>query len=223
MSQIVSVDDNLVKDWLDFETFFSSNHYNPIGDDEIVYLNDDSTVTSSKVLFCAPHALNHYRHDNLKVADIFTGSLCQVLAVNTNQAGLIPICPNRSLGLLGFGDEFMDCLKKSVANGLIVIDLHGMSNDYDCDICIGTGPKPSARVSKLANRLASGMDGYKVSLNDPFDAKPGYTVTNFVQTKLNGDAVQIEISSRFRRPDLHVGDCQVFLDKVVALINQYVG
>jgi len=220
MPQTIITTNNLIDEWVNLEGYFSNNNYNPIDSQEIIYLKNTSNM-SQKVLFCAPHALNHYRDNKLKIADVFTGSLCQLLSKNTNQPGLVSTRPFKDSKNLGFGDNFINRIADSVDRGLMVVDIHGMSDHYNCDICIGTGPNPSSRVTKLADRIISDLPEYKVSINCPFDAVSKHTITNFVQTKLMGDSIQIEIASRLRRPDRSVNDCQVFLTKTMNLINEY--
>lgn len=220
MNGIISQKEVSLKEWLALEDIFAANNYNPNGGDQVIYIEGNSD--SPKLMFCAPHALNHYRGNKLKVADIFTGSLCQLLAEQSNQPGLISIAPMNDDGFRSFGDDYINHIKEKTRLGAMIIDIHGMSNAHGCDICIGTGPNPSARVNNLAKKLVNNLNEYKVSINYPFNATADYTMTNFVQTNLKGDGIQIEISSKLRRPDLNEKDCAIFLERITSLLNEHV-
>lgn len=213
------IKNNLLDEWLALEEVFSINNYNPVGDSEVIYL--EGVSKQPRVLFCAPHALNHYRDSQLKIADVFTGSLCQLLAKQTDQPGLVAIAPTKNFDNLGFGHDYVSHIRNKVNDGVLIVDIHGMSDLHGCDICIGTGPNPSDRVNKLAENLANDLSEYKVSINYPFDASAKHTVTNFVQTDLRGDSIQIEITSRLRQPHHNGQDSKIFLEKITDVINGY--
>lgn len=220
MSLTTDLRDDLLNEWLQFESYFSDNNYNPKKGQLDLSL-DHSHLNSSKFLFCAPHALNHYRNNNLKVADVFTGSLCQLLAIKTNQSVLISTRPDTGLEYLGFGRDYIGQIKNAVNDGLIVVDIHGMSDRHNLDICIGTGPNPSKKVISFVDRMIIELPGYKISVNYPFSAKSDHTITNFVQTKLSGDSIQIEIAARLRRADSDSGECTVFLNDISNFFENY--
>lgn len=219
MNNLIIQKNDLLDEWLALEEVFSINNYNPVGDDEVIYL--EGVSKQPRVLFCAPHALNHYRNNQLKVADVFTGSLCQLLAKQTNQPGLVAIAPTKKSDNLGFGHDYVNHIKNKVNTGVLIVDIHGMSDLHGYDICIGTGPNPSDRVNKLAENLANDLSDYRVSINHPFSASAKHTVTNFVQTNLKGDSIQIEIASRLRRPHHNGPDSKIFLEKITDVIKSY--
>lgn len=219
MKNFIIQKNDFLDEWLALEEVFSINNYNPIGDDEVIYLDGDSD--NHRVLFCAPHALNHYRNNQLKVADVFTGSLCQLLAKQTNQPGLVAIAPTKESDNLGFGHDYINHIKNKVDTGVLIVDIHGMSDLHGYDICIGTGPNPSDRVNELAENLANDLSEYKISINYPFSALAKHTITNFVQADLKGDSIQIEIASRLRQPHHNGQDSKIFLEKITNVINDY--
>lgn len=219
MGSLVSKKQDLLNEWLALEDIFAANNYNPNNDDEVIYIEGSSSRPI--VMFCAPHALNHYRNNKLKIADIFTGSLCQILAKQSNQPGLISTLPTKNSKHLGFGKDYLDHVKDKTKKGAMIVDIHGMSDSHGFDICIGTGPNPSTRIKDLAINLANTLPEYKVSINHPFDGSPDYTMTNFVQNNLKGDSIQIEISSRLRRPDRNSNDSSIFLHKINNLIKEH--
>jgi len=214
MSSTVSTKEELLGELSRLEVYFSDNNYNPKNRQATCNMNNSLTSTS-KLLFCAPHALNHYRNNALKIADVFTGSLCQLLANNTGQSWLVSTSPDNKLEYLGFGQDYICQIENAVENGLMIVDVHGMSDQHNFDICIGTGPNPSIRTINFANKLVSELSDYKISINYPFNATAEHTITNFVQTKLSGDSIQIEIASRLRCADNNLNGCSVFLDDIV--------
>lgn len=210
---------SIAADWIQIEKSFSCDNYN----------NNTNQVgcapsnhQAADILFCAPHALNHFRHGNIKVADIYTGSLCRILSGRTNQASLVPTCLGDKFYDLGLGYGYLQAVRDAAARGQLIVDLHGMSDLHGFDICIGTGPNPSPRVLRLVDFLVDSLVDYNVSVNDPFDAMADYTVTNYVQTKLFADALQIEIAARLRSPDANSDECEAFLLKLIDVFNAYI-
>jgi len=219
MSSTVATKEELLGELSRLEVYFSENNYNPKSR-QITDNMNNSLTSKSKLLFCAPHALNHYRNNNLKIADVFTGSLCQLLANNTGQPWLVSTSPDNKLEHLGFGQDYMSQIENAVKNDLMIVDIHGMSDRHNFDICIGTGPNPSIRTVNLANKLVSELSDYKISINYPFSATSEHTITNFVQTKLSGDSIQIEITSRLRCATGNLNGCSVFLDDIVSFFDE---
>lgn len=185
----------LAKDWLMFESAFSFDNYNKFSESHPSFKAD---LSNHRILFCAPHALNHFRHNNLKIADLYTGSLCQLLARETGQSSLV--ASKTSNDFMGLELNYIKKLNSAVEKGLFVVDLHGMSSRYGYDVCIGLGPNASSRVVDFKNHVVNSLNDYNISINFPFNASAKHTMTNYVQTKLSGDALQIEISSELRDP-----------------------
>jgi len=214
-------DRKLLKEWITLEKQFSNNNYNSVGHFNTFDLSR-TNVSFQEILFCAPHALNHFRNNKIKIADVSTGSLCQILTENTGQSGLISTCPDEDVTFMGFGREYISRIKNAVDNELMIVDLHGMSDKYDLDICIGTGPNPSPRVDRLVEYLVNDLVEYRISINEPFSALGSHTITNFVQTKLGGDAIQIEIASGLRDLKCNPDKCEVFLSSIIKAFNSYI-
>ena len=212
------VDEKAIAEWLLIEEQFSYDNYN-----HLKLLNNpyQRASESAQILFCAPHALNHFRHNKIKIADIFTGSLCCLLSEKTNQANLVPVCLSKKSDYLDLGCEYVQRVKYAVESGLIIVDIHGMSDDYGLDVCIGAGPKPSVMVNNLCNYLADKLSDYKVAINSPFNALANYTVTNFVQTRLGGDAIQIEIASHLRNPKYNSTECGIFFERLSQVFKSF--
>lgn len=218
MSSSNTLTQGLTADWLQLEKSFSCDDYNS-NVSQVGYV--PSNYQAADILFCAPHALNHFRHGNVKVADVYTGSLCRILSNQTKQASLVPTCLGDKSCDLGLGHGYLQSVRDAAAKGQFIVDLHGMSDLHGFDLCLGTGPNPSARVLQLVDFLTENLIDYSVSVNTPFNAMADYTVTNYVQTKLFGDALQVEIAARLRSPDNNLNECEAFLAKLIDVFNSY--
>lgn len=184
-------------DWDNLEARYRTNYYNGTGRANSVLQHEGIRP----VIFTAPHSLNHYRNGQVKLADRWTGSMAEILATETG-SGYLTACgeiaewsswENRT-------DDFKLSLDELTLTPTLVIDLHGMSDRYGVDLCIGLGPAPDETTMKFADEISRGMARYRVSINDPFSADPAYTVTNYVQRETASSALQLEIASRFRNP-----------------------
>ena len=158
---------------------------------------------SGPVLISAPHAVDHYRSGLVKESDMGTGGLAFYLgevldaSVVVLQFGRFPweVWDERE-------DAFAGVLRRELFGGDVglVVDLHGMSDSHGVDVCVGRGPVPGMTEGLFAERFMDlgTRNRLLVSVDDPFDASPQYTVTNFVQG-CEVPAVQIEVAKRFRQ------------------------
>lgn len=183
--------------WDELEAYFRANRYDGSADpDEILHI-----TASGPYVFSAPHAINHFRDGQVKIADRWTGSLSLILGHALDSSVIVPLGPisdwtswdDRS-------DEFVSALRAQEHQGRIVIDLHGMSDRHNTDLCIGLGPEPSPKVIAFAEFIIQSLPAYVSRTNDPFTAQPSYTVTSFLQTQAAVDACQFELAARLRDP-----------------------
>lgn len=155
----------------------------------------------SRMLLTAPHAVNHFRYGKVKWADRWTGGLCELLANRGACSALIPDGPVPSWNEWDDRtDPFMQLLKAQQPR--FVLDVHGMSDNHDSDICLGLGPVPDSRSLAYAAVLEESLtdDGYRVTVNQPFDATADFTVTALQQRTLHSSALQMEIRAGLRDP-----------------------
>lgn len=177
---------------------------------------------SSTLLLTAPHAVRHYRNEDLKdkKADVWTGSLCEILGEKLN----VP-----TLTAAGFkqewhtwderNDDFKSIVAAAADRQAFVVDLHGMQDHHNVDICIGLGPNPSEKVMIFADKLRTALAPLNVAINKPFDATPSFTVTSFVQLR-GGDGLQIEIASRLRRPKSNPDGSAYFVQVLASALRE---
>ena len=190
---------NLALVWTELEQLYSENAYNGHGINNEVFLEQ----RSSDLLFIAPHALNHFRKNKVKRADLRTGALAELLAMEFNASALIPrgIIPAQDdWGLRE--DNFRLKLDEAVNSNTFALDLHGMKNTGDIEICLGTGPYPSERVMEFASQFSLELSEYNAVINmQGFAAKSDVTITSYLQTQaLSVDCIQVEIARKFRQP-----------------------
>jgi hypothetical protein len=176
--------------------------------------------TASKVIFTAPHAVNHLRDGEAKNADIWTGSLAETLAFATGNCSLTVNSsanddPNWDLEI----GTFKGTLARLLDNNQVVIDLHGMKDDYDIDICIGLGPSPNQQSQVMADSLADSFceRGLRVSFNWPFSATRPSTITSFVQSR-RLTALQVEVAAKYRQPKKHSSSALLLLNGFLSVL-----
>lgn len=163
------------------------------------------------VVFTAPHAVNHERDGNDKLADRGTGGLAVALHTRAGFGALI--AAQRIGGDANFDPShpLKDLLSAVRHQTRAVIDLHGMSKDHaQADVVIGTAHNallgaPLGRIAKASIEA----EGLTVSVNAPFDARRPTTITSFAH-KLGIPAIQLEISP-FLRPPLWDTRCAMAL------------
>lgn len=186
----------LVQDWSAFEQQYQRNYYHGSHMPGTVHQAPGTTP----VLFSAPHAVGHWRETRMKVADVGTGGLTDILHTLTGASTIV-----QAGAAIRDGNWYPNAeLKRPLARALdgvnAVIDLHGMRDNYGIDVCIGLGALPETSVD-LARILDTTLrkHGIQVAVNDPFNATHPGTVTSFCQSA-GTPAVQLEIARKLRTP-----------------------
>ena len=157
---------------------------------------------NTPVILSAPHTVRQIRNGTHKKADIFTGSLGIILQELTN-------CHLIYRTYTGKGDANRDIacpykaeLMKKITdhNILYLIDLHGMGENRDFDIDIGTLKGKSINENLERNILKSfaAFDIRDVRFDYLFDADKEGTVTNTIWNHLAINSFQIEINAIYR-------------------------
>ena len=209
----------LADEWIRREKRFRADHYHGAGTPGEVEL----TERDPRVSITAPHSLNHFRNGGVKNADRRTGSMAELLGAGLDATTLVPV------GAIGEwvtweerDDDFRTALDRLAAASEFNIDVHGMLDDYDVDVCIGLGPDPSDLEREFADALTSGLSGYVVTIDTPFGAKADFTVTSYLQ-KSDADvaAVQLEIAARFRDPTHRPRESAELLERLAAVVEGF--
>lgn len=156
------------------------------------------------LVFCAPHAVHHYRAGALKTNDVRTGGLALALAEHLGGSAVAL----RRGGTPEFGDPNADLehpLKTEAAPlvlpGVTLVDVHGMADRAE-DVLIGLGPAPTERSHRVAESFvaAGRLHGITAAVADGdsgFGARGPATITAWA-TGRGALAFQFEIARRLR-------------------------
>lgn len=152
------------------------------------------------VYFTAPHAVMHWRETRNKVADINTGGLALALAAELDAGAVVQAGTAMRDGNWYPEAELKTHLARELSNARVVLDLHGMRDNYGVDVCLGTGlNKDQAQpvIDILGEELT--RVGLRWAVNDPFDATPPGTLTNYCHAA-GVPALQLELARSLRTP-----------------------
>jgi phage replication-related protein YjqB (UPF0714/DUF867 family) len=151
----------------------------------------------SPILFVAPHGVRHIRATGSGGAEIGTAGLAEAMAERCKGMSLATL--SRTTFAPRELSPISDILLSLDLPNLLVIDLHGMSNRYQTDLCVGTSIERSPLVKQLAEQIQ--FDCAKLnlhsSINYPYAALTDPTIAHFVQSR-GGHALQIELALRLR-------------------------
>lgn len=205
-----------LEDWDRIEEPFRANHYDGSAEpDRILQFS-----AQGPFIFTAPHALNHFRDGQVKLADRWTGSASLILATLLDSSAIVPVGPIQDWSSWSDRtDHFAVALDQAAATGSAFLDIHGMSDRHEVDLCVGLGPDPSFTMSRLAEFIQSSLSGYRVRINDPFTAVPVYTVTAHLQTEYRANALQLEITARLRNPASNFLEASQFINSLVQVLE----
>lgn len=148
------------------------------------------------VLVTAVHATAHRRDGVPKHAESDSGALAEALSEVAGYASVTIIGPQAGDANWDLSHPVRDRVGGLLEHYPLVLDLHMMLDAHGPDICLGLGPRPSARTGRLAALAAHEAElcGLRCSVNWPFSANPR-TLTALVQTR-SASAMQIELATR---------------------------
>jgi hypothetical protein len=157
---------------------------------------------AAPLAFTAPHSVRHHRHGILKKADVRTGGLAELLALEAGglavtSLGRLAADPNFDRGPTPFRERLLAELKP----GVLVIDLHGMEDRHGVDAVIGMGSRPDGRSEWAAAELERALSAHGLSVRSgqPVPASHPGTVTSTLQAA-GFSAIQVELAAGRRRP-----------------------
>lgn len=143
--------------------------------------------------------MNHPREGATKPADRRTGGLALLVAEQTGASALAALSPVPDRDWDGRDDPFAGALRSAVAAGTVVLDLHGMRDSHDWDVCLGTHHRTDPATTAVRDALIRAAQGLRTSVDDPFAALGARTVLAHV-TALGGTGLQVELAARLRDP-----------------------
>jgi hypothetical protein len=185
----------LLAEWMRLEERYRANSYNGSGASDEIHVSCEARG----LLLVAGHSVAQTRSGRRKKPDLRTGGLAELVGAHAGVSVLTAVGS-------GSGDPNRDeehplklALRELAPTHAVVIDLHGMSDEHELDLCVGSGN--AVQQSGLAARCVRGAEeaGLEVSLDEPFPARRRATLTSTAQ-RLGCDAIQLEIAARRRDP-----------------------
>lgn len=181
---------------------------------------------TSKIMFSAPHAVNHYRDGSVKWADINTGvivkalhDICDVPIIYTNAFA-------EGDAMIDEVSEYKEVLACYVRQHSIkaLIDVHGRALSSPLGIEFGTRDDDNSLLLGKDFILDSfwksfdkhlELQGKVIDRNIKFRARTPGTVGNYIWRTCNIPCMQIEINKLFRDPEA----LQITIDAMVQAVN----
>lgn len=159
------------------------------------------------VLLAAPHSVKHPRHNNLKKADLLTGTIATQIAKHTGAHAIILGKTKDEDPNFDVNGPFKAKLASILAKSRIkcVINIHGLSRQHPWDIVLGSGQGASLGTeSELLsltttqlkrNNLTNILDN-----TGHYAANNPHNLSNYSFTHCKTPSFQIEINRKFRDP-----------------------
>jgi hypothetical protein len=156
----------------------------------------------------------------MKPADLFTGSLVELLGESANVSVLtVTRTPHQWERWSERDDRFTQLLGPAATGRLLVVDFHGMSDKHGIDLCFGLGSNPSAVARAAVSSLTEVFADRRSAVGDPFPATADHTVTAHLQAS-GVPSIQVEISSRLRQPTrAPAADTAAFVTSLVGALR----
>ena len=140
------VDDaTLASDWTRRELRYRANGYRGVGEPDEVLVD----LREKPVLLTAGHSVAQVRDGKRKAPDLRTGGLAELVAAYADASALTaagsgPGDPNQSRE-----HPFKVAVAELVDEHLFLLDLHGMADRFDLDVCVGSGGADRADPASL--------------------------------------------------------------------------
>lgn len=204
-------------EWARMEARYGANAY--IGEDTGPEMT--SIDRGSKVLLVAAHGVNHHRpNGDAKFADRWTGSLAEVLGRMTGVSVVAATRKPHHFGLWkNRADGFARRMKQMADNHRVVIDLHGITDNHDLDLCIGIGPLPSELEHRIAARVVDTDLDLNTTIGGPFPALRQHTLTSHLQRHTATSAVQLGIAAANRTPATDPDRAEQILHELASIVR----
>ena len=152
------------------------------------------------LLISAPHETPQTRRHQYKAAEPMTGPLAIILAQALSATVMIPVViqkddPNYD----SFNQsDYKQQLADIIADYKLLVDLHGMSDHWGGDICVGVA---DGQVSKTASRVIACLKKHlKTTINQPFSSAYPNTIAAFGRRR-GCQSLQLELAAHLRQPE----------------------
>lgn len=159
---------------------------------------------NNKIIISAPHSVMHVREGSVRFRETKTGVIVRTLA---NKCDVYGIYKTKNESNDANWDK--ECIYKRKIEEIVetekikaLIDIHGMAAHRKQDICIGiNGGKNILGKNNIVKEVVEIFNnfGFKnVSIDEPFDAKYEYCVSNYIARMCKIPTFQIEINLKYR-------------------------
>ncbi len=204
---------------IQLEKSFSQNNYRgDIGQEKLYNVKSGK----GKVMISTPHSTSHIREGNVKVVDIYTGSIGLLLQDLTGTHLIYTTKQGEDANYIEDG-QYKEYLKQYIDDNNIelVLDLHGMSSSKETDIDLGTVNGKSISQSKvdIISSLFSDSGVKNVSVNRYFTANYKGTVTHYTYSHTKAESIQIEINRSHRNPRENEEKVYLLLKSLITIIE----
>lgn len=186
----------------EYEDLFNQNDY--AGDIEADSQTDFSEGSGDiNVLISAPHTTTHIREDEVKDAEIYTGSIAMLIQEYTGAHVIYNVHEGEDSNYViggNYKEKIGDIIKDHDID--VVIDLHGAGENREFDLDIGTDYGQTVsdeRIDLLKHSLADSSIN-QVYVDDTFTASDEGTITNHTWNQYDTEAMQLEIHYDYRNP-----------------------
>lgn len=189
-----------------YEKDFRRNGYNGRGKTDFI-----TKAGKTKVMISASHAVNHFRKDAIKPADMFTGGIARYLQEVTGchliyRARYSETDPNYDEVDAA---DYKDTLEKYIRENdiKVLIDIHGCSAERETAVDMGTVDNSEISLGRygfindllqiiLNDKLSSFLKetGKVVATNKKFTASYSNTITNYISRETGIPCIQLEIN-----------------------------
>ncbi|HET9919963.1 MAG TPA: hypothetical protein VFQ30_09000 [Ktedonobacteraceae bacterium] len=179
-------------------------------------------VGSLPLLISAPHAVNHPRDGNVKLADTYTGPFSLQVAKIIHASVLVYARTSAEDPNYDPDGPYKRQLSElaNATHAQLVVDIHGMALSRPAEMVIGTaGGKTLGKHGDILTVFESILRQHAIRdilIDDPylFNASYEHTITSYTWNRLKIPAMQIEIRKDLRNPDMN--PCQ-YVQAVTAI------
>jgi hypothetical protein len=188
----------LVHQWKVAEEDFAANRYDGRAPSALEIIEATSRPW---LILTAPHAVNHWRAGNLKIADRGTGGLVRVLSRTLGCLGIINAKQTYSDPSYDDQHALKDVLEHHIREDYLLVDLHGMVDQRDLDVEVGMGRRPSAKSQELADIVESALTAASLNVahHEVYISPQPQSLTNWGLSR-GVASIQVELAARVRPP-----------------------
>lgn len=169
-------------------------------------MNEILLKGSQKIMFSAPHSVDHFRNGRIKLREINTDTIVKELNARKDVPCIYKTYSGNEDANWDIDSPYKKICKEYVTQNNIrfFIDIHGMDHLREEDICIGTANGKNLENYEVTITTLKEIFlkyGYKrVTIDKPFSADNLRCVSRYISKECGIDALQIEINNKYRFP-----------------------